>query len=199
MAPSYQSSLYGLLVTSTLLARSYATPSVPMAYCASINTGSTPTSAYFSRTGCFFTRQTNTNKHKQRTDRLLLTDSSIYQSDGLCYDFCVDDYAFAVIQGKDCWCSNYTPTKSSLVSTSECDLSCAGYPSDVCGGDNLFGYMALNKSPSGTASGTSTSSPTSSSVSQHHCTNCISAKWMTDRLRTAASLQRQAPYIYAMH
>lgn len=120
----------------------------------------------------------SSNKHKQHTDRLLSsqTDSSIYQSDGLCYDFCVDNYAYAVIQDKDCWCSDYTPSKSSQVSTSECDLSCAGYPSDVCGGDNLFGYMALNKSPSGTAAGTSTPSPTSSSVSQYHRTNCISAE-----------------------
>ncbi|KAL1889314.1 Cell wall integrity and stress response component 4 [Sporothrix stenoceras] len=136
MAPSYQSALYGLLFTSTLLARSYAEPSVPMAYCASINTGSTS------------------------------TNTSIYQSDGLCYDFCNDDYAFAVIQGKNCWCSDYTPSKSSQVSTSECDLSCAGYPSDVCGGDGLYGYMALNKSPSGTASGTSTPSPSKSSSSK---------------------------------
>ncbi|CAK7199738.1 Cell wall integrity and stress response component 4 [Sporothrix eucalyptigena] len=104
-----------------------------MAYCASVNTGSTP------------------------------TNTSIYQSDGLCYDFCVDDYAYAVIQGTDCWCSNYTPTKSSQVSTDECDASCAGYPSDVCGGDGLYGYMALNKSPSGTAGGSTTASPTSSS------------------------------------
>ncbi|KIH88876.1 hypothetical protein SPBR_06940 [Sporothrix brasiliensis 5110] len=136
MAPSYQSRLYGLLFTSTLLARSYATPSVPMAYCAKVNTGTTP------------------------------TNTSIYQSDGLCYNFCVAQYAFAVVQGNDCWCSDYTPTKSSQVSVSECDQTCSGWPSDVCGGDNLYGYMALNKAPSGTAGASSGSSaaPTSSST-----------------------------------
>lgn len=55
------------------------------------------------------------------------------------------------------------------MSTSECDNSCSGYPSDVCGGDGLYGYMALSKSPSGTAS-SSSSATSSSPVSQHQTT-----------------------------
>ncbi|CAK7235942.1 Cell wall integrity and stress response component 4 [Sporothrix curviconia] len=133
MAFSHQNSLYGLLFSSTLIVSSFATPSVPVAYCASINTGTTP------------------------------TNTSIYQSDGLCYNFCIDDYAFAVVQGQDCWCSDYTPSKTDQVSTSECDTPCPGWSPDVCGGDSLYGYMALNKSPSGTAGGSSSASPTTTS------------------------------------
>ncbi|RAL58844.1 hypothetical protein DID88_009153 [Monilinia fructigena] len=92
--------------------------------------------------------------------------SSIYQSDGLCHDTCVDDYAFAIVQGQDCWCSDYVP--GITTSTSDCNNPCPGYPDDTCGGDDTYGYIALTKSPSGTkgaasASSTKTSTSTSSS------------------------------------
>ncbi|KAM3087018.1 Cell wall integrity and stress response component 4 [Clarireedia jacksonii] len=74
--------------------------------------------------------------------------SSIFQSDGLCYNFCVDSYAFAIVKGSDCWCSNYVP--GSTTSTDDCKNSCPGYPSDTCGGDNTYGYISLRLSPSGT-------------------------------------------------
>ncbi|PQE31575.1 cell wall integrity and stress response component protein [Rutstroemia sp. NJR-2017a WRK4] len=74
--------------------------------------------------------------------------SSIYQSDGLCYNFCVDSYAFAVVQGSDCWCSNYVPGPTT--STDDCANPCPGYPTDTCGGDNTYGYIPLRLSPSGT-------------------------------------------------
>lgn len=105
-----------------------------MAYCASINTAST-----------------NAN-------------SSTFQSDGLCHDFCVDSFAYAVVQDSDCWCSNYTPDDSTTEDTTKCSSSCPGYPSDTCGGDGLYGYMSLSKEPSGTkGSGSSTSTPTQDS------------------------------------
>ncbi|KAF5868154.1 putative er membrane protein [Botrytis fragariae] len=87
--------------------------------------------------------------------------SSIYQSDGLCYDFCLDEYAFAVVQGSECWCSNYVPGTTS--STSDCDTPCPGYPDDTCGGDSLYGYMSLTLSPSGTKGAATTSSTSTSS------------------------------------
>ncbi|TEY43667.1 hypothetical protein BOTCAL_0364g00010 [Botryotinia calthae] len=88
--------------------------------------------------------------------------SSIYQSDGLCYDFCLDEYAFAVVQGSDCWCSNYVPGTTS--SSSDCDTTCPGYPDDTCGGDNLYGYMSLTLSPLGTKGAATTSSTSSTKV-----------------------------------
>jgi cell wall integrity and stress response component len=87
--------------------------------------------------------------------------TSTYQSNGLCYDHCEGDgYAFAIVQGSDCWCSNYVP--GTTVDTSNCDTDCPGYPDDKCGNtdSNLYGYMTAGNKPSGTT-GASTVSTTS--------------------------------------
>ena len=87
-----------------------------------------------------------------------------YQSNGACHDTCLQNYAFAVLQGNACWCSNDAP--GDTTSTSDCGDPCPGFPSDKCGSSsgNLFGYIALNKAPSGTQGGSS-SAPTSTSQS----------------------------------
>ncbi|KAI0888903.1 uncharacterized protein GGS22DRAFT_184479 [Annulohypoxylon maeteangense] len=111
------------------MANIHIASALDMAYCATINTATT-----------------NAN-------------SSTFQSDGLCYNFCVDSFAYAVVQASDCWCTNYTPDDSTTEDTTKCSSSCPGYPSDTCGGDGLYGYMSLSKSPSGTK-GSGTSSTT---------------------------------------
>lgn len=65
------------------------------------------------------------------------------------------------MQYQNCWCSNYAPADQSNVS--QCNTNCPGYPDENCGNQDqgLYGYIALNKSPSGTAGG---SSPTASST-----------------------------------
>ncbi|KAI1142275.1 hypothetical protein F5Y05DRAFT_409421 [Hypoxylon sp. FL0543] len=107
------------------------TSSLDMAYCANINTGTTP------------------------------ANFSIYQSDGLCHDHCFADYAFAIVQGKECWCSDYVPDKTDQVDVSKCSEPCPGFTSDTCGSDQLYGYISLAKEPAGTSGGStsSTSSP----------------------------------------
>ncbi|KAF4463770.1 cell wall integrity and stress response component [Fusarium albosuccineum] len=110
-------------VAFLLLASSWAplANALDIEYCASFNTGSTP------------------------------RNSSIYQTNGLCHDFCIDDYAFAITQDKLCWCSNYVPSKSTQEDTSKCDIPCPAWPSENCGGDGLYGYVSLgNILPSGT-------------------------------------------------
>ena len=81
--------------------------------------------------------------------------TNIYQSNGACSDNCKASYAFAVVQGSTCWCSNYAPASSS----SGCNEACPGYPSEKCGNtiEGLFGYIPLNKAPSGTRGGSSSS------------------------------------------
>ncbi|TVY44170.1 hypothetical protein LOCC1_G004928 [Lachnellula occidentalis] len=88
--------------------------------------------------------------------------SSIYQSNGLCSDFCRSSYAFAVVQDDGCWCSNYVPGTT----TSGCSQTCPGYPLELCGGDGVYGYIALENNPSGTkgASSAAASSTTPSST-----------------------------------
>src|SRR5277367_6579550 len=80
-----------------------------------------------------------------------------YQSNGWCHDHCVGGYAFAIVQDFNCWCSNYAPGVTS--SLDNCDTGCPGY-TEFCGGNGFYGYIALNKTSSGTvgASGLAASS-----------------------------------------
>ncbi|KAL3426924.1 hypothetical protein PVAG01_00433 [Phlyctema vagabunda] len=89
---------------------------------------------------------------------------SIYQSNGLCYQFCLNNYAFAVLQDNACWCSDYVPGDTE--STSDCNLKCPGYPDEQCGGSNLYGYIALTKAPSGTQGGSTSTSASQATVTQ---------------------------------
>lgn len=119
-------------------------------YCASYNTGETPRSMLPSR---IHTLQPLT----------ILIDTSIYQTNGLCHDFCIDDWAYAITQDKLCWCSNYAPVKSSQVDDSKCDTPCPAWPDEVCGGNGVYGYVSLgNVEPSGSRG----PSPSSTTVSQ---------------------------------
>ncbi|KAM5369693.1 hypothetical protein ACJZ2D_008840 [Fusarium nematophilum] len=124
-----------------------ASPWAPLAsaldieYCASFNTGTTP------------------------------RNQSIYQTNGLCHDFCIDDYAFAITQVNSCWCSNYVPSESTQDDVTACDIDCPAWPSEKCGGDGLYGYVSLgNVLPSGTrgpsSSATEAPSPTTAAISK---------------------------------
>ncbi|KAG0638176.1 hypothetical protein HOY80DRAFT_888418 [Tuber brumale] len=88
----------------------------------------------------------------------------MFQSHGLCFDTCKAKYAFAVVQGLKCWCSDYIPAST----TTGCDEICPGYGSESCGNTKkgLFGYISLPNAPKGTAGGSSTTaSQTSTSLS----------------------------------
>ncbi|RPB04070.1 hypothetical protein L873DRAFT_1786343 [Choiromyces venosus 120613-1] len=75
-------------------------------------------------------------------------------SHGLCFDNCKATYAFAIVQGSRCWCSDYAPAST----TTGCDQGCPGYGIESCGNTkkDLFGYIALPNTPKGTAGGSST-------------------------------------------
>ncbi len=93
------------------------------------------------------------------------TDYSLYMSNGLCQGHCQGSYAFAVIQGYNCWCSNYVPADQE--STYDCNQQCPGFGSEWCGSTDagLYGYYLLSPGvPLGTSgsSGSSTPSTTSS-------------------------------------
>ena len=90
-------------------------------------------------------------------------------SNGACQTACQDSYAFAVLQGDNCWCSNYIPPVAEQVITYECNQVCPGFKTEWCGNSasGLFGYYGLSKPPSGTAGAASSAAPTiqASSVS----------------------------------
>lgn len=99
----------------------------------------------------------------------LLTDGlafDTYASLGKCHDECLSNYAFAIVQGSTCWCSNYAPADT--VPVTECNEACPGWPYEFCGSPNsgLYGYLALSDSPSGTVGAPST---TSAAVSYANC------------------------------
>ncbi|KAF4313193.1 hypothetical protein GTA08_BOTSDO00544 [Botryosphaeria dothidea] len=111
---------------------------------------------------------TQTYCSSQNTGSDNLQDTYTFQSNGHCHDECNSDYAYAIVQGKNCWCSNYAPADQQDVSN--CDTVCPGYGYESCGNsdDNLYGYIKLDLAASGTkgvstASSTSTKSPTSTS------------------------------------
>ncbi|KAF3939996.1 hypothetical protein ABW19_dt0202256 [Dactylella cylindrospora] len=88
----------------------------------------------------------------------------IWQSDGECYNHCVADYAYAIVQAKNCWCSNYTPTE--LKDLDDCSDACPGYPDDKCGNLELgyFNYIELpGHSPSSKTDGPASSTSQRSS------------------------------------
>jgi cell wall integrity and stress response component len=77
---------------------------------------------------------------------------SIFQTVGLCYDFCIGEYAYAIVNYQSCWCSDWEPADSTEVDMDECNIKCPGYPDEKCGGSrNRFGYIALGMNPSGTS------------------------------------------------
>lgn len=99
--------------------------------------------------------------------------SSNFQSDGLCYNFCNGDYAFAIVQEKNCWCSDYAPDTGDRVDTSECNIDCPGYPDDTCGGSGLYGYMQLGKAAAGTSGGSKSTTAAATSTTQDTVTQTV--------------------------
>jgi cell wall integrity and stress response component len=88
-----------------------------------------------------------------------------FMSNGACQTHCQGAFAFAVIQGSSCWCSNYIPALQQ--STYNCNDPCPGFPSEWCGSTDtdLFAYFLLAAGvPLGT-SGSGSSGPSSTQAS----------------------------------
>lgn len=95
-----------------------------------------------------------------------VADYNQFQSNGACQDHCQGSYAFAVLQGYDCWCSNYIP--GDQVDTITCNEQCPGYSSEWCGSTaaGLYGYYQLSAGqPLGTSGGTSATAASTSASS----------------------------------
>jgi cell wall integrity and stress response component len=97
-----------------------------------------------------------------------------FNSNGACFTNCKSQYAFAIVQGTACWCSNYIPAEVS--SNDDCDSACPGYPQELCGStsSDLFGYIQLTLPASGTAGASSSAAASTagtSSDSNSHVTS----------------------------
>ena len=107
-------------------------------------------------------------------------------STGLCSDHCKSQGSvFAVLLGKDCWCSDYIP--GSQGETSSCSDPCPGYPSDTCGNiaQSLYAYFQVGTTPSGTAGG---SSPTSRTSSVSTIGSPFPGPWLSEQPRSSRTL-----------
>ncbi|KAK4218520.1 hypothetical protein QBC37DRAFT_188377 [Rhypophila decipiens] len=124
-------------------------PSIPLAYCASVN-----------------------------TNQGFKPFHSNFQSEGRCKDNCTSaGFPLGVIQQKDCWCSDTAPGPGDQKPLSDCALSCPGYPTDYCGGKGAFAYLLLGELSStdgdGTAPSTTTSVSTSATSVVEETTNVV--------------------------
>lgn len=90
---------------------------------------------------------------------------SEYMSTGLCGDHCQGSYAFAIVQGNNCWCSSYIPADQD--NTYSCNQDCPGISSEWCGNTDagLYGYFGLpGGKPIGTSGGGGSSHPSSTAA-----------------------------------
>ncbi|KAJ6031586.1 hypothetical protein N7540_002318 [Penicillium herquei] len=71
-----------------------------------------------------------------------LTDLEQYtfQSHGWCIEKCIGDgYAIAALtDGATCGCSNTAPASSAKIAEGNCNVDCAGWPEDKCGGTDVY-------------------------------------------------------------
>ncbi|KAB8801887.1 hypothetical protein FH972_026709 [Carpinus fangiana] len=74
-----------------------------------------------------------------------------FMSAGKCKDTCNGQGAFGVVQGKNCWCSDYAPSQQLFAAV--CNSPCFGYPDELCGGSGVYGYIAEGPAPAGTIGG----------------------------------------------
>lgn len=69
------------------------------------------------------------------------TDSNTFMSNGLCMSQC-QGYKYAIVQQKQCWCSDDDP--ENVVSVSDCDEICPGYKYENCGsGTTYYGWLKV--------------------------------------------------------
>jgi cell wall integrity and stress response component len=129
-----------------------------------------------------------------------------FQSDGSCQVNCQDSYAFAVLQGTNCWCSDYAP--SDQKQTNLCNDPCPGFPRDWCGNlsAGLYGYIALSIAPSGTIDGASLSTQDSSSIAsvsstpstrRFHCSSSSSTSAVETTPTSGPSITTLMSVVYA--
>ncbi|KAJ5786167.1 ER membrane protein Wsc4 [Penicillium pulvis] len=140
-----------------------------LAYCATENTGSSSNSS-----------------------------SSIYQSNGLCEGDCAS-YAFGILQGKVCWCSNVAPASDTRESTSKCDTGCPGYPSDSCGSASkgVYAYVSISgNSATSTASNSDTTSSSSTTTTSGTTTSTSSTSTITTSTTSGSTTTTGASVAY---
>ncbi|KAG7881585.1 hypothetical protein KL906_001246 [Ogataea polymorpha] len=88
-----------------------------------------------------------------------VTTNDVWMSNGYCSNFC-NQYRYAIVQGKNCWCSDTAPEDTSDLDN--CDTTCPGYGYENCGGDGYYGYIQLANNSTDLESSSTSTGPSSS-------------------------------------
>ncbi|EDK44458.1 hypothetical protein LELG_02637 [Lodderomyces elongisporus NRRL YB-4239] len=92
-----------------------------------------------------------------------------WQSSGYCFHNSCPDSQYIAIKNQECYCLSLLPNSEYVESDeSKCDISCPGYDSENCGGDNdysIFFGVATSEKEEDEEDGSSSSSSSSSSGS----------------------------------
>lgn len=96
-----------------------------------------------------------------------MTDKGKYtfQSSGYCQQQCQKDGSkvFALWKGSNCLCGDKLPPESDKVSKDKCDVTCDGWPQDMCGGKNTYSVYLVDESDESSVSTASSGDSSSSS------------------------------------
>ncbi|KAJ5372656.1 hypothetical protein N7517_004662 [Penicillium concentricum] len=91
-----------------------------------------------------------------------------FQSVGNCEMQCAknDFKVVALSAGNMCYCGNKVPSDSAKIADDKCDMLCAGWPEDNCGGRDTFSVFqaAENVKASGSENGTTVTEPTAATA-----------------------------------
>ncbi|KAF2668677.1 hypothetical protein BT63DRAFT_425962 [Microthyrium microscopicum] len=79
--------------------------------------------------------------------------SDIYQSVGYCRNTCfqLEHITMGLVNGTDCYCGDSLPPNDALVDGASCNNPCAGYPFQMCGGQNLWSVYQMTSESGGNA------------------------------------------------
>lgn len=98
---------------------------------------------------------------------------SVFVTSGQCFNYCVrKGKDVMILHQSDCYCADTYPSQGSLVDDFECNVPCAGYAAESCGGRNAYSVFNTGleleiQHDNGVVSSTPVSSiPTSTSVSE---------------------------------
>ncbi|KAI9375216.1 hypothetical protein BJX61DRAFT_494759 [Aspergillus egyptiacus] len=86
-----------------------------------------------------------------------------FQSIGYCKDRCsrADKvYRYAALQGENCFCASEDPAQDTLVADDRCDVQCAGFARDICGGDGVWSVYGIDGATTSTGSESETGTST---------------------------------------
>lgn len=114
-----------------------------------------------------------------------------YQSNGNCTNHCKEDgsgdWAFAVLQYTDCWCSDYIPADQEDMSG--CLQDCPGFPSDKCGNKDkgLYIYIKMDGTPSGTQGASTSAAATSATATSTEASSSQAATTDQSSSQTSSS------------